>query len=103
MIIINTHLLTQIDIELGLRQLGLEPGFIVEVHSSLCRFGTVAGGAETVVDALMNAVGAGGAIVMPAQPLTKPLPLSEDDRRRGIRAKVHHLAEDSDAPTGMAL
>ena len=98
---INAHPLTQTDIELGLRRLGLEPGFIVEVHSSLRSLGRVAGGAETVVDALLSVVGAGGAIVMPAQPLTKPLPLSEDDRRRGIRAKVHHLAEDSDAPTGM--
>ncbi|HNR46702.1 MAG TPA: hypothetical protein PKO03_06505 [Anaerolineaceae bacterium] len=33
--------LTQADIEAGLRRLGLERGQIVEVHSSLSRFGDV--------------------------------------------------------------
>ncbi len=94
--------LTQADIERGLRDLGLAAGDMIEVHSSLSSFGRVEGGADTVVDALMSVVGAHGAIVMPAQPLTKPLPLSEEDRRRGIIAKVHRLPEDDlVTPTGM--
>ncbi len=98
---IGKRWLTQTDIENGLQRLGLEAGYIVEVHSSLSSFGRVEGGAETVVDALMSVVGEGGAIVMPAQPLTKPLPLTAEDCRRGIIAKVRRLPEDSDAPTGM--
>lgn len=94
--------LTQIDIETGLRQLGLAAGNVAEVHSSLSSFGRVDGGADTVVDALMSVVGLEGAIVMPAQPLTRPLPLTEEDRRRGIIAKVHRLPEDDlFTPTGM--
>lgn len=38
--------LTQVDIESGLRKLGLEEGQIVEVHSSLSSFGWVNGGAK---------------------------------------------------------
>jgi len=49
--------LTQKDIKVGLRQLGLGRGDAVEVHSSLSSFGWVEGGAPTVVDALMNVVG----------------------------------------------
>ncbi len=98
----KTLTLTRADLESGLRRLGLAAGDMIEVHSSLSSFGWVEGGADTVVDALMSVVGVGGAIVMPAQPLTKPLPLTEDDRRRGIVAKVHRLPEDDlYTPTGM--
>ncbi len=94
--------LTQADIESGLHDLGLAAGDVIEVHSSLSSFGRVDGGAETVVNALMSVVGVQGAIVMPAQPLTKPLPLTETDRQRGIIAKVHRLPEDDLlTPTGM--
>ncbi len=94
--------LIQADIESGLRDLGLVAGDMSEVHSSLSSFGWVDGGAETVVKALMSVVGKQGAIVMPAQPLTKPLPLTEADRQRGIIAKVHRLPEDDLlTPTGM--
>ncbi len=94
--------LTQAEIERGLKDLGLAAGDVIEVHSSLSSFGRVEGGADTVVDALMSVVGAEGGIVMPAQPLTRPLPLTEDDRRRGIIAKVHRLPEDDlFTPTGM--
>ncbi len=98
----NTGALTQAAIEAGLRELGLATGDVIEVHSSLSSFGWVAGGAETVVEALVSVVGVQGAIVMPAQPLTKPLPLTKEDRKRGIIAKVHRLPEgDLFTPTGM--
>lgn len=43
--------LTRDDIAEGLRCLGVAAGMILEVHSSLSRFGWVEGGAEAVVDA----------------------------------------------------
>ena len=48
-----------------LRDLGVESGDVVLVHSSLSSLGWVAGGAPTVVDALLETVGADGTLVMP--------------------------------------
>ena len=49
----------------GFRALGIEPGMAVLLHSSLSSFGHVEGGADTVVDALVDAVGRKGAAVFP--------------------------------------
>jgi aminoglycoside N3'-acetyltransferase len=95
--------LTGADIASGLRRLGLTRGAEVEVHSSLSSLGWVEGGADTVVDALMEVVGDEGAIIMSAYHLTKPLPLSAEDQKRGILAKVRFLDEDEDYPTGMGV
>ena len=91
------------DIEDGLRELGLRRGDVVEVHSSLSAFGWVEGGAATVVDALMAVVGEEGALVMSAYPVSKPLPLTEAEKVRGILAKVQLFGEDYDGPTGMGV
>lgn len=48
-----------------LRQLGLEAGITVLMHSSLSALGWVAGGSVAVVQALMDVVTPGGTIVMP--------------------------------------
>lgn len=95
--------LTRSEIESGLRQLGLSRGDAVEVHSSLSSFGWVEGGAATVVDALMNVVGQEGALVMSAYPVSKLLPLTEEEKARGILAKVRLYGEDYDGPTGMGV
>lgn len=50
-----------------LASLGVAAGDIVMVHSSLSALGWVAGGPQTVVEALREAVGVGGTIVMPTQ------------------------------------
>ena len=93
--------LTQNDIEVGLRQLGLGQDDAVEVHSSLSSFGWVERGAPTVVDALMNVVGENGALVMSAYPVSLPLPLTEQEKGRGILAKVRIFGEDYSGKTGM--
>ena len=54
----------------GLRSLGLTEGDVVLVHSSLSRFGYVEGGADTVVDALLAAVGDEGTVAVPTSPVT---------------------------------
>ncbi len=49
--------LTGADISAGLRDLGLAAGDTVMVHSSLSAFGHVQGGAQTVVEALLQVLG----------------------------------------------
>ncbi|TFG83041.1 MAG: AAC(3) family N-acetyltransferase [Erysipelotrichales bacterium] len=60
-------MLTKSQLVDGLRLLGVNEGSVLEVHASLSSFGYVHGGAQTVVDALITAVGYDGTIVMPAQ------------------------------------
>ena len=48
------------------RRLGLREGMDVMVHSSLSSIGAVKGGADTVVDALLAAVGRSGTLLMPS-------------------------------------
>ena len=50
-----------------LREVGLEKGDVVMVHTSLKRMGYVCGGAQTVIEALMEVVGKDGTIMMPTQ------------------------------------
>lgn len=49
-----------------LRALGIKRGMDVMVHSSLSKIGRVEGGADTVVDALLEAVGRSGTLLMPS-------------------------------------
>lgn len=48
-----------------LKRIGIEKGDIVLVHSSLSSIGYVPGGAETVIDSLIESVGESGTIVVP--------------------------------------
>lgn len=57
--------ITREQIALGLRDLGLEDGASVLVHSSLRSFGYVTGGASAVIDALRDAVGPSGHVIVP--------------------------------------
>jgi len=57
--------ITRDEITDGLRRLGLGSGDLVHVHSSLRSLGHVVGGAEAVVDALLEAVAPGGTVMVP--------------------------------------
>jgi aminoglycoside 3-N-acetyltransferase len=57
--------MTKAEIVDGLRKLGVKPGDILMVHSALSSLGWVEGGADTVIDALIEGVGPGGTIAMP--------------------------------------
>jgi aminoglycoside N3'-acetyltransferase len=95
--------ITQKDIEQGLRDLGLRRGDAVEVHSSLSSFGWVNGGATTVIEALMQVVGEEGALVMSAYAVSPPVPLTEEEKARGITWKVRMLDPESDERTGLGI
>ena len=60
--------LTRQDIVNDLRTLGVGPGMTIMVHSSLSALGRVEGGAETLIEALIEAVGSEGTVAMPAMP-----------------------------------
>ncbi len=60
----GTHV-TKDEIRAGLAAVGLRPGDVVLVHSSLSSFGHVEGGADAVIDALLEAVGERGTVVVP--------------------------------------
>lgn len=92
---------TREDIARGLRELGLKPGDVVVVHSSLSSFGTVEGGAEAVVDALLEVLGGTGTLVVPTfnaqpgvfDPDTTPSvcgAVTEAVRKRPEAVRSHH-------------
>ena len=56
---------TREEIARGLRKLGMAPGDVAMVHSSLKSFGYVEGGADAVIDAFLDVLGPGGTLAMP--------------------------------------
>ncbi len=72
----NKPYVTKEDIKVGLMKLGLNRGDTVGVHSSLSSFGYVEGGADAVIDALLETVGESGNVVVS----THSANLSEDKR-----------------------
>jgi aminoglycoside 3-N-acetyltransferase len=96
--------LTQAQIVEGLRRLGVSPGGLLEVHSSLRSLGPVEGGAAAVIRALQEVVGESGALVMPAYPVSPGIALSTEEQARGITWKVRVLpCDDGATPTGMGV
>lgn len=77
-----------------LKRVGLQEGMVLEVHSSLSSFGYIEGGAETVIEALIECVGETGSIFMPALALSSEMELTEADREMGVTVKIKVLPED---------
>ena len=80
----------------GLRKLGVQLGMTLEVHCSLSQFGHLDGGADTVINTLIQEVGVDGAIVMPSFRLSPNLPLTDEDQRLGLTMKIRILSEDEE-------
>lgn len=55
------------DILDALSTVGMRPGQTVMVHCSLSALGYVCGGAQSVIEALLQTVGEAGTIMMPTQ------------------------------------
>lgn len=64
--------MTTEDIVRGLRELGVTEGMALMAHVSLSAFGRVEGGADTVIAALLEAVGDTGTVCMPAMAGEQP-------------------------------
>jgi aminoglycoside 3-N-acetyltransferase len=67
--------LTRDDIARGLRELGLTKGDSLIVHSSMRHLGPVEGGADTVIDAILEVIGPTGNLVLPTFNYVQPVPL----------------------------
>lgn len=87
-------ILTESDLSCGFRKLGVHEGMTLEVHCSLSKFGYLEGGADTVINALTEAVGINGAIVMPSFRLSPNMPLTDEDRELGLTMKIRILSEN---------
>lgn len=60
------EMVSRVQLVRDLQKLGLKAGMDVMVHSSLSAIGEVEGGADTVVDALLQAIGKRGTLMMPS-------------------------------------
>ncbi len=49
-----------------LRALGVQPGMLLNVHSALSRLGWVVGGAQAVIQSLLDVLGEAGTLMMPS-------------------------------------
>jgi aminoglycoside 3-N-acetyltransferase len=86
---------TKHDIKRGLRALGLEAGDVVGVHSSLSSFGHVEGGADAVIDGLLETVGKRGSVVMPTYSKNRQrVPPTPEEQALGLSAKSKILPYD---------
>ncbi|MCM1288586.1 MAG: AAC(3) family N-acetyltransferase [Clostridium sp.] len=63
----NKKLVLKKDFLEGFKNLGVKSGDVIIVHTALGSFGYVCGGAQTVIEALMESVGENGTIIMPTQ------------------------------------
>lgn len=59
---------SQEELEKQLDKMGIRPGDVLLVHSSLSKMGYIEGGPETVVHALIDKVGETGHVLMPTSP-----------------------------------
>lgn len=90
------------DILAGLRRLGVLIGDVLGIHSSLSSLGYVEGGAEAVLDALFEAVGREGTLIMSTYLVGPPLELTPEDIANGITWKIKRIAfDDLSTTSGM--
>lgn len=87
---------TEDDIKQGLATVGLAAGDLVMVHSSLSALGHVEGGADAVIDALLQTVGPEGTVVVPTftwGEFHKAETAVLDLRSTGVKAEVGIIPE----------
>ncbi|MEE2788820.1 MAG: AAC(3) family N-acetyltransferase [Myxococcota bacterium] len=72
---------TRTSLEHEFKTLGLEPGEIVLLHSSLASLGWVCGGANAVIDAILNVLGPKGTLMVPTHTATNSDPANWSNPR----------------------
>lgn len=60
------EIISRFDLVSGFKELGLNNGDTVLVHSSLKSFGKVEGGAECVIESILETIGENGTLIVPA-------------------------------------
>jgi aminoglycoside 3-N-acetyltransferase len=65
---IKGEVISQVELETELKEMGIKPGDSLLVHSSLSKIGFVENGAKSVVEALLATVGKEGNLLMPNSP-----------------------------------
>lgn len=83
----------QIVFSLGLG--GIEKGDVVLMHSALSSIGYVEGGAETVIDAVLEAVGEEGTFAVSTMAFNHPYDPENDKSTVGIISEKHRLRKNS--------
>ena len=76
-----------------LSDLGIKPGMIVMVHSSLGNLGWTVGGPVTVINALLEVLQPGGTLVMPAETPQMSDPSNWDDPR--VKLEWHEVIREN--------
>ena len=89
-------MVTKEELKNALINLGIEKGMTLEVHSSLKSFGTLEGGAMTLIDTLKELVTDEGSIFMPALRLSREMELTDEDKKLGISVKIKVLPADAE-------
>lgn len=77
-----------------LKAMGIAPGTSLLVHASMSKLGLVQGGAQAVVDALLEVVGQGGTLLMPSSPNAK---LQKD------YARDHPIFDVDQSPSALGI
>lgn len=91
-----TDPVTKTELLKAFEKLGIEPGQIIEVHSSLGSFHHVIGGARTVVDALMEISGENGTLLMPVHTSDNSEP--SDWANPGVAPELYQDMRDAIPP-----
>lgn len=86
---------TKRDIVEGLHALGLKSGDSFVVHSSLRSMGTVEGGADTVVDAVLETAGPSGTVLMPVMTFGEPFDPARTPSRCGLVTETFRRRPDA--------
>lgn len=87
-------MLTKLEVKECLRNVGLTAGDHLFVHSSLRQIGPIDGGADALIDALLETVGTEGTLAMPAFNYSRPLPIpcfdvSSTPSRAGLLTEMY--------------
>ena len=74
---------------------GIENGDVVLMHSALSAIGHVEGGADAVIDAVLEAVGPDGTFAVSTMSFTNPFDAEKDPSTVGIISETHRKRPDS--------